>query len=460
MALINGIESHASAAKRFNQDEARVDWHDKALWTLRQKRDLAAGACDDWEALKTLGSQIKMHTLANLPKYLEEFEQSCQSNGVIVHWASSAEEHNKIVHGILQKHQVKRLVKSKSMLTEECHLNPYLEARGIEVVDTDLGERICQLAEVPPSHIVVPAIHMKKEEVGELFHDKIGSEKGASCPDYLTYQARLHLREKFMQADAGLTGVNMAIADEGAVVICTNEGNADMGVNLPQLQIHCMGIDKLVPNKESAAVLTRMLARNATGQASTSYTSIYRKPKAGGEMHVVLVDNGRSELLKDETLAQAYKCIRCGGCLNTCPVYRRSGGHSYNALLPGPIGIAVQSGQDSTHSLPWACTLCNSCTHVCPTKVPLGEIIFKWRRIHSDGGNMPYGKKHYMPWVGRFMGSESSLSGGMKAARAALRILPNSLLKPMAGDYAKHRELPEAPKQGSFEQWFANNREG
>ncbi|MBY6186142.1 LUD domain-containing protein [Marinobacter hydrocarbonoclasticus] len=461
MALIGEIETHASAAEKFNRDEDRVNWHDKALWTLRHKRDMAADSIggDEWERVKQLGSEIKYHTLANLAKYLQEFEANCRNNGIVVHWAKDGKEHNEIVHGLLAKHQVKKLVKSKSMLTEECHLNPYLIERGIEVIDTDLGERIIQLNEQPPSHIVVPAIHLKKEEVGELFHRKIGSEKGASCPTYLTKQARYHLREHFLTADAALTGVNMAIASEGAVVVCTNEGNADMGVNLPALQIHSMGIDKIVPNLDAVGVLTRTLARNATGQPSTTYNTIYKGPKAGGEMHIVMVDNGRTELFKDKLLAEAYKCIRCGGCLNTCPVYRRSSGYSYNALIPGPIGIAVSAGNDETHSMAWACTLCGSCTKVCPTKVPLDQIIHHWRKIQAKQGRLPYGKGSYMPLVGKFMGSETMLNAGMGMARGALRILPGSLMKPFGGAWTKHRELPEAPTTGSFESWFKKNRE-
>ncbi|BDY06320.1 lactate utilization protein B [Ferrimonas sp. YFM] len=459
MALIGGIESHASAAEKFNRDVDRVNWHDKALWNLRHKRDLAAESQPEWEDLKQLGSEYKLHTLANLKHYLTEFEANCKKNGIVVHWAKDGKEHNEIVHSILAKHNVKNLVKSKSMLTEECHLNPYLIERGIDVIDTDLGERIIQLNEQPPSHIVVPAIHLKKEEVGELFHRKIGSEKGASCPTYLTKQARAHLRQKFLEADAGLTGVNMAVASEGAVAIATNEGNADMGVNLPKVQIHCMGIDKIVPNMDAASVLSRTLARNATGQPITSYTTFYKGPKEGGEMHVVLVDNGRTKLFQDELLAEAYKCIRCGGCLNTCPVYRRSSGFSYNALIPGPIGIAVSAGDDETHSLAWACSLCGSCTQVCPTKVPLDKIIFKWRRIHSEQGKLPYGKNGYMPWVGKFMANETMLNLGMASARTALRILPDALMKPFGMDWTKHRELPKAPKTGSFEAWFKKNRE-
>lgn len=451
------VQTHAKAAEIFCRDESRVDWHSKALWVLREKRDRAAGSLPEWEELRALGSQIKLHTLSHLGQYLETFEANCLKRGIQVHWAKDGAEHNRIALEILTRHRVKKLVKSKSMLTEECHLNPFLEGHGIEVIDTDLGERIIQLNHQPPSHIVVPAIHMKKEEVGELFHDKLGTPKGESDPTRLTRAARAHLREQFLSADAAMTGVNMAVASEGAVIVCTNEGNADMGANLPKLQLHSMGIDKIVPDMDSAAVLLRMLARNATGQPITTYSSLYRGAKAGGEMHIIIVDNGRSEMMRDKILGEALKCIRCGGCLNTCPVYRRSGGYSYGHTIPGPIGIAVGADEDDTHSSPWACTLCGSCSFVCPTKVPLDKIIFHRRRLYAERGSLPYGKGSYMPLVGRFMASETLLNTGMAAARTALAILPHSLLKPMSGAWGKYRELPTAPGS-SFEGWLKKNR--
>ena len=226
-----------------------------------------------------------------------------------VHWAKDAAEHNQIVHSILERHAVQRIVKSKSMLTEECGLNHYLEDQGIEVVDTDLGERIIQLKHEPPSHIVMPAIHLKKEEIGDLFHEKLGTEAGATDPQYLTEAARQHLRDHFLAAPAAITGVNFAIAETGGVVVCTNEGNADMGVHLAPVQIHCMGIEKIIPKAEHLGVFTRLLARSATGQPITIYTSHHHRPKPGGEMHIVIVDNGRTEQLGREDFRNSLKCI-------------------------------------------------------------------------------------------------------------------------------------------------------
>src|SRR5262249_38298293 len=209
--------------------------------------------------------------------------------------------------------------KSKSMLTEECHLNPYLERHGISVVDTDLGEWIVQLREEHPSHIVLPAIHIKKEEVGELFHQKLGTEKGASDPKYLAEAARQRLRQEFMGADAGLTGVNFAVAETGGFVICTNEGNADLGVSLPKLHIACMGIEKLIPRAKDLGVFLRLLGRSATGQPITAYSSHFHGPAPGGELHIVLVDNGRSNILGSNEFRRSLHCIRCGACIDTCP---------------------------------------------------------------------------------------------------------------------------------------------
>ncbi|MCL4148157.1 UNVERIFIED_CONTAM: hypothetical protein GTU68_028888, partial [Idotea baltica] len=289
-----------------------------------------------------MASAIKTHTIANLGNYLQEFEKNATAQGAVVHWAADAAEHNRIVLQILKEHQTLRIVKSKSMLTEECGLNHFLEDNGIEVVDTDLGERIVQLRGETPSHIVLPAIHIKKEEVGETFHEHLGTDKGASDPKYLTEAARGHLRGKFLSGEVGVTGVNFAIAETGGLVVCTNEGNADLGVSLPRVHIACMGIEKLVPRFRDLAVFTRLLARSATGQPITSYTSHFHGPRdRESELHIVLVDNGRTRLRDSPEFRHALHCIRCGACMNTCPVYRRSGGHSYGATVPGPIGSVL-----------------------------------------------------------------------------------------------------------------------
>ncbi|MDR3253008.1 MAG: LUD domain-containing protein, partial [Tannerella sp.] len=309
---------HSKKARRYLADEERVNWHDQTLWIVRKKRDNAAGAVPEWEKLRERASQIKNDVLSNLDVYLERFETEAVKNGATVLWASDADEFNHIILHIIRQHKAKNIVKSKSMLTEECGLNHFLLAQGVEVVDTDLGERIIQFRGEAPSHIVLPAIHLKKEEIGETFHEKLGTLSGVSDPTYLTHAARKHLREKFLQADIALTGVNFAVAETGSVVVCTNEGNADMGVHSAPVQIHCMGLEKIIPTQTDLGIFTRLLARNATGQAITTYTSHYRKPKPdGGAMYIVIVDNGRSRRLANSKYVNSLKCIRCGACMNT-----------------------------------------------------------------------------------------------------------------------------------------------
>jgi L-lactate dehydrogenase complex protein LldF len=446
---------HAERAARFAANEDRAHWHDQALWFVRVKRDRMAAAIPEWEELRERAARIKAHTRANLAEYLEAFEREATARGAKVHWARDADEHNRIVHGILEGHGVTRLVKSKSMLTEECHLNPYLEARGIEVVDTDLGERIVQLAHEPPSHIVLPAIHKKKEEIGELFHRTIGTEAGAKDPVYLTQAARAHLREKFMRAQAGLTGVNFAIAETGGVVVCTNEGNADMGTSLPPIHLACMGVEKLIPRLEDLAVFIRLLARSATGQPITTYTTHFHGPMAGGELHVVVVDNGRSRLLAEETFRDALACIRCGACMNTCPVFRRSGGYSYAWTIPGPIGAVLAPGRDPVAhaSLPFASSLCGSCDDVCPVKIPLHEQLLARRRQIVRAGGVSVGKRLGMKLARGFLGSRALYELGGRLARLLLRRAPRGLLYGRWNAWGRQRELPPAPAESFRDLW-------
>lgn len=380
---------HSKAARIFVGDVEKTQWHDETFWALREKRDALAHELPEWETLREQASAIKKHTLSHLADYLERFTQQLESRGVIVHYANDAVEFNEIVYGILETHKVEKLVKSKSMLTEECEMNAYLEQRGIDVVETDLGERILQLLHQKPSHIVVPASHLKREEIGQMFEAQgISHEKGNYAPAYLTQCAREHLRHQFMEAGAGMTGCNFGVAETGDVVVCTNEGNADMATSMPKLHLVAMGVEKLVPDYRSLAVFHRLLCRCGTGQPSTSYTSHFRQARPGGEMHVILVDNGRSQSLADAEHWETLKCIRCGACMNTCPVYRRSGGYSYTYFIPGPIGVNLgmlhdpQAYSDNVS----ACSLCLSCDEVCPAKVKPGSQIYLWRqRLEAYG---------------------------------------------------------------------------
>ena len=360
----------------FNDDK----WLNESLWYVRQKRDIASKKLDNWEYLREVASNIKAHTITHLDSYLEEFEANALKNGIKVHWAADAKEHNQIVESILKKHKVKKIVKSKSMLTEECELNPYLENRGYEVIDTDLGERIVQLAKQRPSHIVLPAIHLKKEQVAKIFNEQ------NSDPTYLTNVARKQLRKHFESCDGAITGVNFAVASEGAFVVCTNEGNADLGTSLAKVHIAVMGIEKIIPNMQDLGLFLSLLARSATGQDITTYSSIFKKPSEGKEIHLVIVDNGRSQMLGNEKFEAALKCIRCGACMNTCPVFRRVDGHEYNYVIPGPIGSNLGSSRSIKEygKLAFASTLCGSCTAVCPVKINLHEQLVAYRGLYKQ----------------------------------------------------------------------------
>lgn len=446
---------HATEASKFIANEERAHWHDSALWFVRTKRDRMAHALPEWETLRKTASEIKAHTMAHLAALLEQFEQNATRRGVVVHWAETPEQHNQIILKLLRERNLTQVVKSKSMLTEECHLNPYLESHGIEVVDTDLGERIVQLRQEHPSHIVLPAIHIKKEEVGEVFHEHLGTEKGASDPAYLTEAARGHLREKFLGAAAGITGVNFAIAETGGFVVCTNEGNADLGVSLPPLHIACMGIEKVIPKLEHLGVFTRLLARSATGQPITTYTSHFQGPREGAELHVVLVDNGRSKIMEDATFREALNCIRCGACMNTCPVYRRSGGHSYTSTIPGPIGSVLEPLREPKkyHSLPYACSLCGSCTSVCPVKIPLHHQLLAFRQRLSEQKAIPWSKRTSMKIAGWILGRKWVYVAMGKVGRWWLPKLPRWMVYHRLNGWGKQRELPEVPKK-SFRELY------
>jgi L-lactate dehydrogenase complex protein LldF len=450
--------SHPEKATEFLKDQANSKWHDETLWFIRDKRDRISKTIPEWEDLRNLASAIKDNVLANLGSYLVEFEQNAKKNGIQVHWAKDGEEHNRIVLEILQKYQCTAIVKSKSILTEECHLNPFLEKNGIDVVDTDLGERIVQLLHQPPSHIVLPAIHLKKRDISELFHEKLLTEKGNEDPGYLTHAARVHLREKFLAAKVALTGVNFGVAETGEFVVCTNEGNADMGVHLADVHVACMGIEKIIPRRKDLGVFLRLLARSATGQPVTNYNSHFRSPSPGKELHLILVDNGRTAQLAREKFKNSLKCIRCGACMNTCPIYRRSGGHSYGSTVPGPIGSILSPGLDmKKHStLPFASTLCGSCSDVCPVKINIHEQLYEWRQeITKTHGE--FGKGLTMKLANGIFRSPLAYKISGTLMRSALKTLPDSLIYHPINAWGKSRNLPEPPKE-SFQQWYQKNR--
>lgn len=442
---------HTASAKDFLKNSEKAKWHDATFWSVRGKRDNMAMHLNEWEQLRQLASDIKKHTITHLDHYLDMFAANAERNGATVHWAKDAEEFNNIVLDLLKSHGVSKMVKSKSMLTEECELNPYLESNGIEVVETDLGERIIQLMHSKPSHIVMPAIHITQQEVGQLFEKEIGSQPGNSDPTYLTYCARMSLRNEFLTAQAGLTGGNFGVAATGDIVVCTNEGNADMSTSIPKLHIAAMGIEKIVPDYDSLAVFHRLLARSGTGQPTTTFTSHFRSPRPGGEYHIILVDNGRSDIIADQDHWQTLKCMRCGACMNTCPVYRRSGGYSYTYFIPGPIGINLGMLKDKkkyTDNVS-ACSLCCSCDNVCPAKVDLSEQIYKWRQQLNALGKADKMKKTMSIGMKIIFDHPALFSTALKFA-PIINHAPRFLVYNGLNAWGQGRELPQFASK-SFE---------
>jgi L-lactate dehydrogenase complex protein LldF len=445
---------HSKAAEKFQENKELAGWHDQTLWMMRAKRDKISREVPEWEQLRDMASAIKMYSNSHLDLLLQEFEKNAQANGAHVYWAKDADEYCSIIYNILHGHNVHRFIKSKSMLAEECGLNEYLIQKGIDVVESDLGERILQLMHKKPSHIVVPAIHIKKEEIGELFVKEMGTEPGNNDQTYLTHAARKNLRHKFIEAEAAMTGANFAVASTGEFVVCTNEGNADMGTSQPKLQIAAFGLEKIVPDREALGVFTRLLARSGTGQPITTYTSHYRKPRKGGELHIIIVDNGRSNILADQEHVKTLNCLRCGACMNTCPVYRRSGGYSYTYFIPGPIGINLGMLKAPLHYYDnvSACSLCYSCQNVCPAKVDLADQIYRWRQ-KLDGLGVASSSKRLMSGGMKVLMEHPSLFNLALARASWVNSFPRSLVYNGLNGWGKEHEMPQFAKESFNEMW-------
>ncbi len=355
------------------------------------KRLEAAARLPEFEGLRDQARDIKNHVLANLDFYLEQFEARVTDWGGEVHWARDAGEARQTILDICHRVDAKTVTKSKSMIGEEIAINEFLEDNGVEPIETDLGEYIIQLRKEPPSHIIAPAIHLSKEQVAETFfeaHKDLPADRSLEEPRALLEEAREKLREKFIAADVGLTGANMLIAETGSNVLVTNEGNADLTYSLPRVHIVIASLEKIVPTLEDASTILRVLARSATGQEMSVYTTFCSGPKRPGdpdgpeEYHVILLDNGRTELLGTE-FQEMLRCIRCGACLNHCPVYKSIGGHAYGWVYSGPMGAVLIPGLiglDEASHLPNASTLCGKCESVCPMRIPLPRMLRAWRR--------------------------------------------------------------------------------
>jgi L-lactate dehydrogenase complex protein LldF len=449
----------AKNAERFLADTVHEERLDKVLWAMRMKRDAAAQKVPEWEELRTLASEIKEHTLSNLSDYLIQFEARATANGVIVHWARDAHEHNQIVYDILAAQGVNTLVKSKSMLTEECELRPFLQKRGIRVTETDLGERIQQLDDQPPSHIVGPAFHKTTQDIAALFSQKYGSDPEKEDAAYLAGVMRENTRPDILTATAGMTGANFVVAETGAIVVATNEGNADLSAHTPPLHICSVGIEKIIPTTESLAVFIRLLGRSAVGETITQYTSTFRGPRKGATMHVILVDNGRSERLGMKRFWHSLKCIRCAACMNTCPVYRRSGGLSYGSTYMGPIGIIMMPTFEirKYSELPFASTLNGSCTNVCPVKIDIHEQIYGWREVMEENDQIQIVKKEAMRVADKVLSHPTLYQIATATVSTALKILPHFAVYNRLNAWGKHRDVPEAETE-TFHAWYRTHR--
>ncbi len=367
----------------------------KATDLFAERRATAMASVPDWEALRERARAIKDRTLSELDRYLEEFAANAESAGARLHWARDAREACESVATIARESGARRLVKSKSMTTEEIGLNQALvRSVGTEPIETDLGEWIIQLAGETPSHIIVPAIHKTKAQIAELFVEKLALAPTDDAAE-LTRGARRILREHFARADLGISGVNFAVAETGSILILENEGNVRMTTSLPRVHVAVMGIEKVIPRFADLEVFLRLLPRSGTGQHLTSYQSILTGPKGRPEgegpeeLHVVILDNGRSAMLREPVTRQSLACIRCGACLNACPVYREIGGHAYGSVYPGPIGAVITpqlAGLEKARELPFASSLCGACRDVCPVKIDIPELLLHLRaRVVSRG---------------------------------------------------------------------------
>jgi L-lactate dehydrogenase complex protein LldF len=439
---------------------------------LRTKRLDAAEELGNWEEWRSLGEEIRQHVLENLDFYLNQLSENVSARGGHVFFADTPEEANQYIKDVIKKKDGKKVVKSKSMVTEEINMNAALEEMGCEVIETDLGEYILQIDDHdPPSHIVAPALHKNKEQIRDVFKEKL-SYVNTEKPEELALHAREMLRKEFLEADIGITGCNFAIAESGSVSLVTNEGNARLVTTIPKTQITVMGMERIVPTYEEFEVLVSLLTRSAVGQKLTSYVTTLTGPKqeedADGpeEFHLVIVDNGRSKILGTE-FQSILQCIRCAACVNVCPVYRHVGGHSYGSIYSGPVGAVLSpllGGYDDFKELPYASTLCGACTEACPVKIPLHQLLHKHREVIVEKeGRAPISEKLAMKAFGIGAASPALYNLGSKFAPAAMNpfTIDHKISKgpgPLKA-WTDIREFP-APEKERFRDWYKNRDKG
>jgi L-lactate dehydrogenase complex protein LldF len=441
---------------------------------IQGKRNRLVAEKRDWAELREAASAIRAHVLEHLGEYLEQFEARCTAAGGVVHWAADAEEARRITLEILREEKADEVIKIKTMTSAEIELNPALEAAGIDAIETDLAELILQLGEEEPSHIVVPALHVNRHQVREIFARKMRLPNLADDPKALTAAARTYLREKFLTVPTAISGANFLIAETGAVCIVESEGNGRMCLTLPPTLITIAGIEKVLPRYRDLEVMLQVLARSATGERMSPYTSVWTGVTASDgpqRFHVILLDNERSRILKSERERQTLKCIRCAACMNTCPVYRQTGGHAYGSVYPGPIG-AILTPQlmkmEHAQTLPYASSLCGACYDVCPVKINIPEVLIDLRAAVTDG-ERDEERRFFDPiYLGMLaakmvFASEKRWVAAQRLARMALRLFTRDgwirRLPATGGRWTKTRDLRGVPEQSFREWWAAREKE-
>jgi len=421
----------------------------------------------DWQQLRDTARGIKDHVLDHLAEYLEQFEAACTAAGGKVHWARDADEANSTIVDIVRSHSATEVIKVKTMTSDETGLNPALEAAGITPIETDLADLIIQLGSDKPSHIVVPALHRNKAEIRRLFMEKMNLQDLGERAEDLAAAARRFLRERFLRVGVGLSGANFAIAESGSLCVVESEGNGRMCVTLPRVLISLVGIEKIIPTFGDLEVFLQLLARSATGERMNPYNSIWTGVTPGDgpqEVHVVLLDNGRAGVLGNAKSRATLACIRCGACLNICPVYRQTGGHAYGSIYAGPIGAILTpqlQAMQHSRSLPFASTLCGACYEVCPVKIDIPEILLHLRSRVVKAGGAPLAERIAMKMAARRFSSGGSFESGQKLVRIAQKPFVDDgvigRLPGMLAGWTRFRDLPAVPAE-SFRQWWAKRQ--